>query len=697
MREFFYPKSVAIMGVSPSVDNLAKNAVENMLEMGFSGQIYPVGRGGDSIFGLPIYKSISEVPGHVDLVSIVTPARTLPGILQEWGERGTRAAVLITGGFTEYGEERRDLENEVLATARRYGIRMVGPNCQGIINTDNGLCLPFIPFGKGIIRKGCVAVVSQSGSVAAMLAYLLSDEPLGLSKFLSIGNKLDLIEADLLPLLFDDDQTEVICLYMEGVDRGRELMDVARRSPKPILVYKSNISEASARIAKSHTAALASDAAVTFAALRQANMIRVDRLTKFISYAKGLTLPPMKGNNLAIMSTFGGQAVISADMASQCGFNLPPFPDTVLETISQFQRAKVAKIGNPMDLGDVFESEANEAAAVTVMNLPVIDGLMLVLPYAPNAAYGMVTTQPMLQRLRALSARLGKPIAFSFMSLPSLLCKVRDETGIPYFVSPEDGVEALAASRDFWRRRKEVQETPPRIEVDRDQVARLLAGTAGKLPTLDACRVLQAYGIPIAEAALSRSPEEAVQTARTLGYPVALKVESADISHKSDIGGVAVGLRDDEAVREGYRSIMEESARMAPGARLDGVLVQSMAQGREVILGARQDENFGPIVMFGLGGIHVEVLKDVSFRVAPITRRESEEMVREIRAVRILEGVRGQPPADMGFLSNCLVRLAQLVSDFPRIQEIDVNPVMVFSEGKGGMAVDARIVVADPR
>ncbi|MDP2659576.1 MAG: CoA-binding protein, partial [Dehalococcoidia bacterium] len=476
MREFFYPKSVAVMGVSPSEDNLAKNAARNMLEMGYSGHIYLVGRGADSIFGLPIYKSIAEVPGHVDLVNIVTPARTLPGILQEWGERGTRAAVLITGGFTEYGEERRALEDEVLATARRYGIRLVGPNCQGIINTDNGLCLPFIPFNKGIIKKGCVAVMSQSGSVAAMLTYLLSDEPLGLSKFLSIGNKLDLKEVDLLPLLFEDDQTEVICLYMEGIDQGRELMALARSSPKPILVFKSNVSEASARIAKSHTAALASDAAVTFAALRQSNMIRVDRLTKFISYSKALTLPPMKGNNLAIMSTFGGQAVVSADMASQCGFNLPPFPDSVLETISQFQRAKVAKIGNPMDLGDVFEAEANEAAAVTVLNLPEIDGLMLVLPYAPDAAYGMVTTGPMLGRLRDLSTRLDKPIAFSIMSLPSLLRKLRDEEDLPFFVSPEDGVEALAASRDFWRRRTLVQEKPPRIEVDRRQVERLLAG-----------------------------------------------------------------------------------------------------------------------------------------------------------------------------------------------------------------------------
>ena len=694
MREFFYPDSVAIMGVSPSEDNLAKNAAHNMLEMGFKGQLYLVGRGADTIFGLPIYKSISEVPGHVDLVNVVTPARTLPGILSEWGERGTRAAVLITGGFTEYGEEKRGLEQEVLDTARRYGMRLVGPNCQGIINTENGLCLPFIPFNRGIIRKGCVAVLSQSGSVAGMLAYLLSDEPMGLSKFVSIGNKLDLKEADLLPLLFEDDQTEVICMYMEGVDRGRELMEVARRSPKPVLVYKANITEAASRIAQSHTAALASDTAVTMSALRQANMIRVDRLTKYISYSKALTMPFMKGPNLAVLSTFGGQAVISADTASQYGLNLPPFPDSVLEAVTRNQRAKVAKIGNPMDLGDVFETEANEAAIVAAMRLPEIDGVVVVLPYAENSAYGMVTTKPMLRRIRDLSKELGKPVAFSMMSLPALLRKLRDEESLPYFVTPEDAIEALAASQSYWHNKSLPEQEPPRVEVDKHTISKLLAGNGGKLSSLEACRVLQAYGIPVAEAALCRTPEEAVEAARRMGYPVVMKVESPDISHKSDVGGVAVNLHDEEAVRQGYRSITDAAARRAPGASLDGVLLQPMVQGREVILGARQDENFGPVVMFGLGGIHVEVLKDVSFRVAPITGRESREMVREIKAVRILEGIRGQPPADMDFLAGCLVRLAQLVSDFPEIQEIDINPLMAFPEGRGGMAVDARIIVS---
>lgn len=696
MREFFYPNSVAIMGVSPSEDNLAKNAAHNMLEMGYEGTIYLVGRGGDSLFGLPIYKSIAEVPGHVDLVNVVTPARTLPGILKEWGERGTRAAVLITGGFSEYGEEKRDLEQQVLEAARQYGMRLVGPNCQGIINTDNGLCLPFIPFNRGIIRKGCVAVISQSGSVAAMLAYLLSDEPLGLSKFLSIGNKLDLKEVDLLPLLFEDEQTEVICMYMEGVDRGRDLLEAARLSPKPILVYKANITEAASRIAQSHTAALASDTAVTLAALRQANMVRVDRLTKFISYSKAFTLPPMKGPNLGVLSTFGGQAVISADAASQYGFNLPTFPDSVLETVTRYQRAKVAKIGNPMDLGDVFETEANQAAVVAVMNLPEIDGTVVILPYAPNADYGMVTTKPLLRDLRELSTKLGKPLALCLMSLPSLLRKLRDEEDLSYFVTPEDAVEALAASKDYWHRRNLTLQEPARVEVDKELIGRLLAGTAGKLSTLDACALLQAYGIPVAKSTLTRTPEEAVDAARKLGYPVALKVESPDISHKSDIGGVAVNLLEDRAVREAYASITKGAGRECPDARIDGVLVQPMAQGREVILGARQDQNFGPVVMFGMGGIHVEVLKDVSFRVAPINERESYEMVREIRAVRILEGVRGQPPADVDFLAGCLVRLAQLAADFPQVQEIDVNPLMVFPQGQGGLAVDARILVGGP-
>jgi len=696
VREFLYPESVAVMGVSPSEDNLGRNAARNLLDMGYKGRIYLVGRGGKDLFGLPIYSSIADVPGHVDLVNILTPAHTLPGILKEWGERGTRAAVLITAGFTEYGEERRGLEQEVLETARRYGMRLIGPNCQGVINTDNGLCLPFVPYNRDSIKKGRVAIISQSGSVAVMLGYLMSDEPMGVSKFLSIGNKLDLKEADLLPLLFEDEQTDVICVYMEGIDQGRELMEVARRGPKPVLVYKGNVTQASARIARSHTAALASDAAVTEAALRQANMVRIDRLAKFVSYTKALLLPPMKGNNLVVMSTFGGQAVVSADMASAYGFDLPPVPDLVLEAIARSQRANVVKLGNPMDLGDVFEPEAYVAAIDAVVPLPEVDGVVLVLPYAPGSGYGTITTKPMIRHIRELSARLNKPVALSFMSHPAVLRLLQEEENLPYFVSPEDAIEALAVSRDYWRKRSLPPEEPLQLEVDREEVESLLGKIDGRAPTLDAGRILQAYGIRVAPMSLCRTPDEAVEAARRLGFPVALKVESPDISHKSDVGGVVVGLNDEGEVRGGYRSVIESSSRKSPGARLDGVLVQSMAQGREVILGARQDESFGPVVMFGLGGIHVEVLKDVAFRVAPITPREGGEMVREIKARAILEGVRGQPPADMLFLADCLVRLAQLVTDFPQITEIDVNPLMVFPQGEGGVAVDVRMVVGGP-
>lgn len=696
MREFLYPTSVAVMGVSPSEDNLGKNAARNLLELGYKGQIYLIGRGATDLFGLPIYASIADVPGHVDLVNILMPARMLPGILAEWGKRGTRAAVLITAGFTEYGEERRGLELEVLETARQYGMRLIGPNCQGVINTDNGLYLPFVPFNRNSLRKGPVAIVSQSGSIGIMAAYLLSDEPLGVSKLFSIGNKLDVKEVDLLPLLFDDEQTEVIILYLEGVDQGRELMEVARRSPKPILVYKGNITQASARIARSHTAALASDAAVTEAALRQANMVRVDRVARFVSYTKALLLPPMKGNNLAVMSTFGGQAVISADVASQKGFNLPAIPESVLEAIGRYQRANVVKIANPMDLGDIFDSDAYQAAVEAVMPLPEVDGVVLVLPYAPDSAYGTITTKPMIHHIQDLSAQLNKPVAFTFMSQPSILRVLQEEENLPYFASPEDSIEALAISRDYWRRRNLPHQGPPKLEVDREEVARILAGTCGQAPTPEAAGILRAYGIPVAGMSLCRTPDQAVEAARRIGFPVALKVESPDISHKSDVGGVAVGLGDEAAVREGYRTIMESAAHKAPGARLEGVLVERMAQGREVILGARQDENFGPVVMFGLGGIHVEVLKDVSFRVAPITPREGGEMVREIKARAILEGVRGQPAADLPFLANCLVRLSILASDFPQIREIDINPLIAFPEGEGGMAVDVRMVVEGP-
>jgi acetyltransferase len=688
---------VAVVGVSSAEDNLGKNVTKNLLEMGFQGEIYLVGAQGGSLFGKEIYTSVAAVPGHVDLVNILTPARSLPGLLREWGERGTKAAVLITAGFTEYGEERRGLEQEVLDTARRYGIRLIGPNCQGIINTENGLCLPFVPFNRQSIRQGRVAIISQSGSVAIMLAYMLSDEPLGVSKFLSVGNKLDMKEVDLLPLLYEDEQTEIICLYMEGIDEGRELVEVARKSPKPILVYKGNRHGASNRIARSHTAALADDRAVTEAALLQANMIRVDRLPKFVSYAKALTMPPMRGNNLAVMSTFGGQAVISADLSAEYGFNLPPIPEPVLEEISRYQRAKIIKIGNPMDLGDIFETEGYQVAIERILRLPEVNGLVLVLPYVPGGAYGTITTIPLLRHIRELAAQLGKPVTFSFVTKPSLAKELQEQENLNIFPSPEDAVEALAVSRDYWQRRMEAPDEAPSLDVNPEAARSILTAATGRgrLSTPEAARLLQLYGIPMADMALCQDAEQAVEEAERLGYPVVLKAESPQLSHKSDVGGVVVGLQDGAAVKEAFRAITEAVSARVPGAHLEGVLVQRMVLGREVILGARQDEHYGPVVMFGLGGIHVEVLQDVVFRLAPLGLREAKEMLSQIRGFPLLMGRRGEAPADLSFLVDCLLRLSRLASDQPAIKEIDLNPLMVLSQDQGGMVVDVRMVLGD--
>ena len=693
LSKFFYPESVAVMGVSPAEDNLGKNVAHNLLDMGYQGQIYLVGRGAETLFGLPIYKSVSEVPGYADLATILVPARMVPAALRDWGEKGTQAAVVITAGFSEYGEERRDLEQEVLATARRYGMRLIGPNCQGVVNTDNGLCLPFGRYTKQTLRKGRVAIISQSGSVAGSVAYQLSDEPLGVSKFVSVGNKLDMKEVDLLPLLFEDEQTDVICLYMEGIDCGRELMEMGRRSPKPILVYKSNVSHAASRIAQSHTGAIASDEAVTRAALVQANMIPVDSLSKLMDYAKAFSLPPMKGPNLAVLSSFGGQAVIAADVASRCGLILPPIPASILENATRYQKAKVVKMSNPMDLGDVYQTEGYLSAFEAVVALPEVHGIVMLLPYVPEAGYAGITTKPMLRRIRELSAQSGKPVAFSFVSHPAVLRRLRDEEDLPYFTNPEEAVEALAASWRYWRRRNLAPQKVPRLKVDKEMAASVLRGAAGKLPALEAGRVLSAYGIRPADAVVCRSQEEAVEAARRMGYPVVLKVESANISHKSEVGGVAVGLRDKGEVRDAYRSMMNRLACRSLEAEVEGILVQRHHEGREVIIGARQDENFGPVVMFGLGGIYVEVFRHVVFRVAPLSWTEAEEMVREINGLAILEGVRGQGPLDIAFLVENLVRLSQLVTDFPQVKEIDVNPMIVFDQGQGGEAVDVRIIV----
>ncbi len=697
MRGFFYPESVAVIGVSPSSTNLGRAIVYHLVEFRYAGRIYLVGPKGGSFLGHTIYRSVHEIPGVVDLAAILTPAQTLPELIRACGKKGVRRLVIESAGFRELGEERHALEAEVIATARRFGIRFIGPNCIGVMNKENGLALPFVPF-RDTFHLGPCSIVSQSGGVGGALLNSLAAEELGFSKFASIGNKLDTDENDLLEYLLEDESTRIIFLYLEGIADGRRLMELASRSTKPILVHKSNTSEASAQIARSHTASLSVSDEVASAAFRQSGIHRVTDMRSAMDGIRASNLQPMRGNRLAVVSRSGGHAVVAADAATRHGFHLQPFPEGYLRMVESRLRARVIRLGNPMDLGDLFDLELFRQIVSDTLRRPDIDGVLMVHNY--NGVFFEEGSRALVQAVRRTSEELQKPVALCLITTEDeLRANRRANPGFPIFTEPEEATRALALSREFCARR------PTRVEESRTSIVEtekvrvsLAAARARKARQLtldEAFSVLSSSGIPVAPWAVARSVGQASAQAAELGFPVVLKVMSASFVHKSDVGGVLLNLGSAEEVKEGYERLAALTRATVPDAAEQPVLIQTMvAHGLEIFVGGKQDPAFGPVVLVGLGGVYVEVFGDVALGIAPVTPREARRMLDEIRGGRLLGGIRGEPPADREGLVAIIQRISQLVYDLPEIQELDVNPLKVLSAGNGCVAVDCRIVLA---
>lgn len=696
MRNFFYPESVVVVGVSPTPHNLGRNMIDNLHKFGYPGKIYAVGLDGGSIDGIPILPAVASLPEPVDLAAVLTPAHTLPGVLRECGDKGIHHAVVLSAGLTELSDERAGLQQEIAETAKRCGVRFIGPNGMGLICTESGLSLPFATVRRESITAGSLSILSQSGSVAFLTAWIASAEGVGLAKYVSMGNKLDTDEADLLPYFMSDAQTKTICLYLEGMARGREFVQLARTSPKPIVVLKANISEVTEHAARSHTASLASDDRVVEGAFRQAGITRVKTVRDFSTAAKVLNLPPLRGNNVGAVVSTGGISVIGADYCYRHGFHLPPLPASLLEELDRRARAKVIRLGNPIDLGDIFDTNAVLFAIEQVLALPEIDALLLSLFHFPEMPFAGPSTMEIIDRVAALGRQLQKPVLLSLMCEPQLIQDLKRQTSFPIFNDVEESLAALVMLRDYsrFRAKPPVVVTPLPV----DKAAAGLIAEARHRGQRDigpaAMAVLAGYGIPTAPLHFAASGDEAAAVASRLGYPIALKAVAPELSHKSDVGGVALDLGDAAAVRRAYGELRAAVATQLPQTDLAGMVVQRMVPGgHELILGAKQDPHFGPVVMCGLGGIFTEVLADVAFRLAPLSREEAEELIWELKGVRILQGLRGQPPADVAALATALQRLGQLIADQDDIAEIDVNPIKVLPQGQGVIAVDARIVL----
>jgi acetate---CoA ligase (ADP-forming) len=693
MQKFYYPQKVAVVGVSENPSNLGRGIILNMREAGYTGKIYPVGPRGGTVYGLPIYTHLRDLPEAVDLVAVLTPARFVPQVVADCGELGISRVVVESGGFSELGEQGRALEQEIIGLIERYNLRLIGPNGLGLMNMEIGLSLPFSQIVP-VPRRGNISVIAQSGGVGMHVIAWMTKEGLGLNKFLSLGNKLNVKENEALAYFLEDPGTEMIYLYLEGLEDGRGLLQVAKHATKPIFLQMPNVVAETSKIAMSHTASLATDEKVVDAACRQGNIFRVLRQSDFLNAAKMVGQARVKGNRLVILSRSGGEAVVGAYASKRYGFDLPPLAPGLADFILESSRAQIIKPGNPIDLGDIFDFEVYSKVMDHLCQDPEVDAVLL--NYGPVYDPERAEARGMAQHLIKRSRESGKPLAISVCATLEEEDFFRDELKVPVFHFPGDAVRALAYSRDFALGHPPDDLTTGQPDFDEKELARLLATGAGEgfLPMPQALSCLEAAGIPIAGWRTAATAEMALKAASHLGFPVVLKLSAPSLVHKTEAGGVLLNLEDLPGVAAAYRQLAGLAARqLPPGEAWEVVVMKQVNGGEEVLFGARRDEAFGPLVACGAGGVLTEILEDVALRVAPISPKEARRQIQETRIGRILEGVRGRPAADLGALSLTLSVLSRLMERFPRVKEVDLNPVRVFPGEKGILALDARVRV----
>ena len=694
LETLFSPKSIAIIGASRTEGKLGYAVLANIIESGFSGEIYPVNPKADQILGLSCYSDLKNIQGEIDLAVIVIPAKYVIGTLEACGERGVGSVIVISAGFRETGHEGLMAERKMAEIAQKYQMRIVGPNCLGVIDT---LAPMNASFAVGIPRQGKIAFMSQSGALCTSILDIALAQDVGFSRFVSLGNKADLNEIDFLQTWAEDPESNVVMAYLEGIADGARFIDVARQMTKrkPVIAIKSGSTSAGSRAVSSHTGTLAGSERAYEAAFKQAGVIRAGSVGDLFDLSIALARQPLPRNErVAIITNAGGPGIMATDAIERCGLSLASLGQ---ETMDQIRQAlpSAASVLNPVDvLGDALAVRYRSALQLVTAD-PSVGALIVIL--TPQF---MTEIEETARAVGQVADRSEIPVIACFMGEANTEAGVQILTAhnVPNYIVPERAVAALKTMVE----QRQWQERPlPEFEnfdVDRDRVGQIFEQVRadGRLQIGDAEArdILEAYRIPIPASKLCKTTEEAVAFAEEIGYPVVMKIASPDILHKTDIGGVRLNIEGTTDVRDSFDLLTFRALRYMPDAEIWGCLVQQQIRGgKEIITGMNRDPQFGPLVMFGLGGIYVEVLKDVSFRIAPFSRREADEMMREIRSFNLLRGVRGQARSDIEVIGDTLLKLSQLVTDFPEIVEMDINPLMVFEEGRGVMGIDMRLVL----
>ena len=687
------PTAIAIIGASRTPGKVGHEVVANLVDSRYAGDIVPINPSATEILDLACYPDLPTYGKTIDLSIISIPTPLVKQAVEASIKAGAKAIVTITAGFKEVGESGAALEREIATLCKSRGVALLGPNCLGLINAHHDMNAS---FAKQMPQRGGISVISQSGALCTAILDWAAARHLGLSKLISMGNKADLSETDFLNAFAHDDETTVIVGYLESVDSGDAFIKAAEAaaSRKPVIIFKAGVTSAGVKAASSHTGSLAGADIAYGAAFKRSGIIRAETFEAMFDYSTAFAMQPLpKGDRVAIITNAGGPGIMAADAVEQCGLTVQPLAGGTATALAEKLPA-AASVGNPIDvLGDA-DPERYVMAVKAAQDDDDIDAIIVIL--TPQA----MTLPAETARAIAECNRNEKPILVSFMGGSDVM-PGRDELvahSLPDYESPNRAVSALKAMVDYatWLAR------PPRVvtrfPVNRRRVERIINRhvKTGQFQVGEAAAkdILRAYGFSVPLGDLAINAEHAIETADKIGYPVAMKIASPDVIHKSDMGGVKLNLGSSEAVRDAYDLMMMRIREKVPHARIDGVYVEKMcAKGREVILGMTRDPQFGPMLMFGLGGIFVEVMKDVTFHIAPIAAAEARQMLEGTKSYALLKGVRGQRSVDLDAIAESLQRISQLVTDFPEIEEMDINPFMVGEVGKISVAADARITL----
>jgi acetyl coenzyme A synthetase (ADP forming)-like protein len=701
LEPLFCPQTIAVVGASRTPGSVGHALMHNLIHGGYTGVIYPVNPKAKGILGVHCTPRISAVEDQVDLAVLAIPPQFVEPTIIEAAEHGTRHFVVITAGFKEVGGEGKEREDSLKAVAHERGLTIVGPNCLGVINTDPTVRMN-ATFGRGMPKAGALGLISQSGALCTALLDYAKGIGMGFSRFISFGNKVAVSELDLLRSLARDPYTRVILMYVEELGSGQAFVETCYEithgaNPKPIVAIKTGRTSEGAAAAASHTGSLAGSDEVYDAIMSQAGVLRVESVKELFDYAEVFADPILPtGRRTAIITNAGGPGIMATDACIRNGMKLAHFQEYTLKSL-RYQMPPTANIKNPVDvIGDAKHDRYRTALDAVTSDEGVDQVLVVVTPQT------MTDVTAIADVIRESKSYCGKPIVGSLMGLVDVGAGVQllQQSSVPTYAFPEDAMRSMAAKCRFaeWTRSKTLgyQE----FEVDQPAAARLMTEevAAGRLHLVEykALDVLKSYGFPVVPYELARSPEEAGIAAKAMGFPVVLKISGPKILHKTDVGGVRLNLTGEDEVKAAYNQIIE-SVRSKMGADVEiwGVLVQKMLpKGKEIILGMTRDPRFGPLLMFGLGGIYTEALRDVSFRLAPLRQDVPPAMIRSIRSYRLLEGIRGEKPSDLNAVAECLLRLSQLVTENPVIKELDINPLIVYARGEGAMVADARIILS---